>query len=292
MRAGPTASAVLAAAFAGFAWTTIASAQPLPKPEPVEPPPSHRIRFVADPITDGAVLSASVGFAGLLDIIIGTEELLPQQPQETDQLIGIDEAAVRQTPSPTARLLSNVGIGVAGAYAVGDTVYTGATEGTEAGLVDFVIYAESASITWALTNLAKLAVRRPRPSAYRERDERREQGLPETIEGTNTALSFFSGHASITAALSTTATYLAFSRSESLLRGYLTLAGGTTVTTLVCWGRVRGGVHHRRDRWRDGSIGVRRWCPTCREEEPSSADLDRGAGRFRLGFRLTLNGLL
>jgi hypothetical protein len=295
MRAGSARYALLAAVVAGIASTTIASAQPLPKPAPVEPPPSTRIRFVADPITDGALLSISVGFAGLLGVIIDTEELSPQQPRETNQLIGIDQEAVRLTPSATARRISNVGVGVAGAYAVADTLHTATTYGTEAGLVDFVLYAESASITWAVTNLAKLAVRRPRPSAYRERDERRAQGLPETIEGTNTALSFFSGHAAMAAALSTTATYLAYARSDSLLRGTLTLAGGITVTTLVSWGRVRGGLHFPTDviAGAMAGIGVGALVPHLhREEQPKQRPIWIGGGPADADFGLTLNGLL
>ncbi len=224
-----------------------AAAQEALKPKPLEPPPEQGERFIADPLLDGGILSISGGFAILLNQIISTGELTPQQPGPTDQLLGIDRGVVHQTPSATARTVSNVGLYTSVAYAVGDSVYTGVADSTEAGWVDLIMYAETAAVTGAVTNLAKLAVRRPRPSAYRERDEIVAQGgTAPPVTSTNSALSFFSGHASMTAALSSTATYLAFVRSGPT-RGYLTLAGGTAVTTLVCWGRVRGGVHFPTD---------------------------------------------
>lgn len=274
---------------------TVTHAQGLPPPKPVEPPPSKKTRFVADPVSDGAVLSISVGFAGLLEIIINTQELRPQQPEATSKLIAMDEHVVNESPDQTALTVSNIGIGLAGAYALGDSAYTGLSESSQAGLVDFVIYAESASITWALTNLAKIAVRRPRPGAYRERDERERQGLPPIqITDTNAALSFFSGHAAITAALSTTATYLAFARSESHLRGYLTLAGGTVVTTAVAVGRVRGGAHFPTDviAGAMAGIGVGALVPHVhREAELKQRPVWIGSGPEGSDYGLTLNAL-
>jgi hypothetical protein len=288
---------MLALAFLTLSGTVagLAEAQGLPPPKAVEPPPSNKIRFVADPVSDGAVLSISIGFAGLLEVVIGTQELTPQQPEETSRLIGIDEHVVRETPSTSAGTLSTIGVATAGVYALGDTAYTAFSDGASAGLVDFVIYAESASITWALTNLAKLAVRRPRPGAYRERDEREEQGLPPVdATDTNSALSFFSGHAAITAALSTTATYLAFSRSESPLRGYLTLAGGTVVTTTVSWMRVRAGAHFPTDviAGAMAGIGVGALVPHLhREEKVKERPVWIGSGPEGSDFGLTLNAL-
>jgi membrane-associated phospholipid phosphatase len=230
-----------------------AGAQKLgPPPHPGTAPTERgRLRFVADPITDGAIISISFGFAALLDTIIGAEELRPQQPGPTSNLIGIDRAVVDDEPSPGWRRVSNIGVGAAGVYAAADIVFTTFDEGTEAGLVDLIIYSESATITWAVTNLAKIAVRRPRPFAYRARDELLAQGVAEQdlpeITDTNAALSFFSGHSSMAAALSTTATYLAFARSRDPTRGFVTAGIGGLVTTAVCVGRVKGGVHFPTD---------------------------------------------
>lgn len=73
------------------------------------------------------------------------------------------------------------------------------------GIVDGFIYAEPLSVTWAATNLAKIAFRRPRPSAYREQVRREAAGgtsTPEERSATHSAMSFFSGHASIVALVS------------------------------------------------------------------------------------------
>jgi membrane-associated phospholipid phosphatase len=264
-----------------------ASAQKLEPPPPPGTAPTEpgKLRFVADPITDGAIISISFGFAALLDIIIGTEELRPQQPEPTANLIAIDRAVVDDEPSTGWRRVSNVGVGVAGVYAAADIVFTTWDEGSEAGLVDLIIYAESASITWALTNLAKIAVRRPRPSAYRARDDE--------VTDTNSALSFFSGHASMAAALSTTATYLAFARSESPARGIITAGAGGIVTTAVAVGRVKGGVHFPTDvvAGAMAGIGIGALVPHFHREGESKPVWVGMGPQGEDGFGLTLNGL-
>ena len=67
------------------------------------------------------------------------------------------------------------------------------------------------------------------------------------VTGTDTALSFFSGHASETAALSATATYLAFARSSGTARPWITLVAGTLLTTFVSYERVNAGKHFPTD---------------------------------------------
>lgn len=250
-----SAKRVLSFALAAVALAMPCAAQPATPRARVAP--TEPIRFIADPVADGAVVSLSVGFAALLEIIIQTGELAPNQPTETDALIDMDRAAVVQTPSKDWGLVSNAGIGTALAFALADTVETGISEGGESGWVDAVMYAESATVTWAATNLVKLAVRRPRPVAYAERDERAKQGLPPIdVTETDRALSFWSGHAAITAALSTTATYLAFARHDDPLRGWLTLGGGAAITGLVATGRVRSGKHFPTDVYAGMAAGI------------------------------------
>ena len=84
-----------------------------------------------------------------------------------------------------------------------DPVATGFRNNTEAAIVDAVIYGESITITWTLTNLSKIAFRRPRPTAYREKRRLEELYGPgaQTDMRTDSALSFYSGHASITSAM-------------------------------------------------------------------------------------------
>lgn len=241
-------SSLVSLAFGAAAQTIV----PKAKTEAERPMPSGKIVFVADPVTDGAILSISIGFAALLDMIIGTRELKPQVPGPPDDLLSFDRAVIDNKPSTAWRRVSNVGLGLAGAYAVGDSIYTGLAVGGEAGFVDFIIYGESAAITWALTDLAKLAVRRPRPSAYQLRKQLEAQNPsaaddPDQYKDTNAALSFFSGHASITAALCSTATYLAFAREDTPTRGIVTAGGGLVLTTAVAVGRVKGGAHFPTD---------------------------------------------
>ena len=132
--------------------------------------PEVRVTFQSDPIADGAIIVVSLGSAGVLELISSTGEIRPQQIAsnfDRKQLIWLDRAAVEQTPSKSAGLLSNLGLGVAAAFAVVDPLLTGAREqNVQAGLVDAIIYSETAALTLALTNVVKMAVRRPRPLAY------------------------------------------------------------------------------------------------------------------------------
>ncbi|HEU4410585.1 MAG TPA: phosphatase PAP2 family protein [Polyangiaceae bacterium] len=221
----------------------------LPKPRPEEPPPT-RIRFVAEPVSDGAILSLALGTAALSEAILGTGELVPQQPQSPSRLLGIDRGAVTDKPEPGWATVSNVGIAGAVAFAVVDPVLSGFRHGPDAAVADAFIYGETIAITWSVTNLAKIAFRRPRPEAYREQErlnaEYGEENAPD-ITDTNSALSFFSGHAAISASIAATASYLAFARSPRSPRPWVTLGVGTVVTALISVGRVRGGRHFPTD---------------------------------------------
>lgn len=219
----------------------------VPRPE-LPPPP--RTRYVADPFSDGAVLSLSLGMALLSELILETGEITPQQPRPDPPLLGIDRGALTAAPITKWRIASTIGLGAALAYAAIDPVFSGYRNGVESGIVDGVIYAETISVTWAMTNLAKIAFRRPRPSAYQEQARRAASGgtaPPDGLSDTNSAMSFFSGHASITASVTAASTYLAFSRSANRVRPWLTLGIGTAITTVVAFGRVRAGEHFPTD---------------------------------------------
>jgi undecaprenyl-diphosphatase len=218
-------------------------------PKPELPPPAET-RFFADPVVDGAAVSLAFGFAGLSEALINTGEIKPQQPNSESKPLAIDRGTIDAEPVPAWGTISNVALGSAVVYAVIDPVHTAFRQNTEAGIVDAVIYAEAIGTTWALTNLAKMAVRRPRPLAYQEQ-RRLEQVYGKTnapdITETDYSLSFFSGHAAITATISATASYLAFARSPDSPRPWLTLAGGVIVTTVASVGRVKSGKHFPTD---------------------------------------------
>jgi undecaprenyl-diphosphatase len=215
-------------------------------PRPALPPPAQ-VRFVADPVSDAAVLSFALGTAALSELIIGTGEITPQQPNLDAHLLSIDHEAQELTPNKTWKTISNVGLFSAIGFALADPVMSGFRDGTQAGIVDAVIYSETLAITWNLTNLTKIAFRRPRPSAYKEAQRRKDAGLELRVGSTDSALSFFSGHAAITASVASTATYLAFSRSPGTPRPWITLGAGTLVTVLTAYGRVESGDHFPTD---------------------------------------------
>jgi membrane-associated phospholipid phosphatase len=225
-----------------------------PVPKPVLPPPA-KLQFMADPIADGAVLSLALGVGGMSEAILATGEITPQKPNSSANFLGIDEASIGKRPIAGWGTVSNVGLFSAFLFAAADPIATGFRDNPQAGIVDGVIYAETLSTMWALTNVTKIAFRRPRPSAYAEQarlDEACAGQPPGTcvtpsISETDSTASFFSGHAAATAAVFTTATYLAFARSPGTIRPWLTLALGAAVTTLTDIGRVQAGKHFPTD---------------------------------------------
>ncbi len=212
--------------------------------------PEEHVTFQSDPIADGAIVVVSLGVAGVLELINSTGEIRPQQIDpnfDHNRLISIDRAAVDQTPSKSAASLSTLGLGAAVGFALIDPVLTGFREqNVQAGLVDAIMYSETAALTLALTNVVKMAVRRPRPLAYVEAAAHKNDPTWSN-SSTDSALSFFSGHAAMVGALGGTATYLAFARSKSTVRPWLTLALATSLTAFVSVERVRAGKHFPTD---------------------------------------------
>ena len=218
-------------------------------PLPAAASPPHERPFQIDTITDIALIAAGAGFGGIDELILTTGEIRPQRPVNPSNLLGIDSGAVHQTFDPDANLHSNMGLYAALAFAFVDPFLSAWRDGPSAGLVDATLYAESLSLTFALTDLAKIAVRRPRPSAYVAQaalDAKYGPNGP-SISDTDQSLSFFSGHAALCAATTATATYLAFTRAPGTWRPWVTLVGGTLLTTFVSIERVRAGAHFPTD---------------------------------------------
>lgn len=197
-----------------------------------------------DPVVDGVLVGGGIAFSGILSRILGTGEIRPTVPGDPNVLLGIDRIAVTQTVDPHADRNSNYGLWAAYGYAALDPILSGFRDGRQALLVDGIIYAESISLTWMITDITKIAVRRPRPVNY-ETCNTSPTGSCAT--DTNLQLSFFSGHSSSTAAVSATATYLAFTRAPHTARPWATLAVGTALTTFVSYERVRAGQHFPTD---------------------------------------------
>ena len=225
------------------------TAPPIAPPVPASVPPPPYRPFQIDTVTDLALIAAGAGFGGVSELILTTGEIRPQRPVDPSRLLGIDSGALTQTFDPSANTRSNIGLYAALAFAVVDPFLSAARDGASAGLVDATLYAESLSVTFALTDLAKIAVRRPRPSAYVAQAQLDREFGPNgpSITDTDQSLSFFSGHAAICAATTATATYLAFTRAPGTWRPWVTLAAGVALTTGVSIERVRAGAHFPTD---------------------------------------------
>lgn len=220
-------------------------------PHPAEP--IQRVKFTADPVGDTAVILLALTFGLLSSEILSTGEIQPQQISakfSTHKLLGIDRGAISQTLDSNANQWSNLGLYASIAYVAGDTIADIFREGKTAALVDAIMYAEAATITQGVTNLAKIAFRRPRPIAYIQRNDYiAKGGDPATYDNSDTdsALSFFSAHSAQVAAMSAAATYIAFSRSPKTARPWITLGVGAALTSFVAYERVRSGNHFPTD---------------------------------------------
>jgi len=216
------------------------------------PPKASDQHFTIDPVIDITVSVAGAGMSGLSELILSTGEIVPQKPGSSDNLLGFDRIAVTQTIDPNASTYSDIGLGLALGFAAVDPFLSAARDGWDAALVDAVMYAESLSLTLALTDATKIAVRRPRPIDY--------LNVSKNPADTNLNLSFFSGHSATTAAATATATYIAFVRSPHSIRPWITLCAGTLVTAFVSYERVRSGAHFPTDviagSLAGGAIGV------------------------------------
>lgn len=219
-------------------------------PFPAKQPPPAIPPFSVDPVSDGALILGAGVFAYVLDSVASTGEIRPQQISSdfhSSQLLWIDRVALNQSHSNVAKPMSNIGLGLAVGYSIFDTVFTGIhDQSVQAGLTDGLIYLETFSMTWGLTNLAKIAVRRPRPIAYTEREQHANDPNWSNSD-TDSSLSFFSGHASFVSAAVATATYLAFARAPHTWRPWVTLVLGTALTGAVSWARVRAQAHFPTD---------------------------------------------
>jgi undecaprenyl-diphosphatase len=197
--------------------------------------------FVINPVADIVLTAAGAGFSGLLSFILSTGEIVPAPPGSPNNLLGIDRVAVTQTIDPNASTISDITLWSAVGFAALDPILSGFRDGRDAALVDAVMYAEAISLTETLTDITKIAVRRPRPIDYINYNK--------SPSNTNTdlELSFFSGHASTVGAISATATYLAFVRSPRSPRPWITLGVGALLTSFVSYERVRSGAHFPTD---------------------------------------------
>jgi undecaprenyl-diphosphatase len=241
--------------------------------------------FTIDPVFDITMTAAGAGMSGLLELILSTGEIVPEKPGSPSSLLGIDRIAVTQTIDPHAATYSDIGLGLALGFAAVDPFLSAERDGWDAALVDAVMYAESLSLTLALTDATKIAVRRPRPIDY--------LNVEKNPADTNLELSFPSGHAAITAATTATATYLAFIRSPRSPRPWITLCAGTLLTAFVSYERVRAGAHFPTDvlagALEGGAIGV--LVPHLHRHDEVTPDVWVGLAPVPSGGALSVHGV-
>ena len=212
---------------------------------PADPSPhlGEGEHFTIDPVVDGVLTVGGAGFSTMLGLILSTGEIRPVTPGDPNNLLPIDRVAVTQKIDPHAGTYSNLGLWTAYGFAILDPILSGVRDGRRALLVDAIMYAESIALTEAFTDATKIGVRRPRPIDYATCANSTTGGCGNT----DLQLSFFSGHASATAAISATATYLAFIRQPHTARPWITLGVGTALTAFVSYERVRAGEHFPTD---------------------------------------------
>jgi membrane-associated phospholipid phosphatase len=225
---------------AGGAALTVSAPAPALADEPARLPGQH---FTIDPVSDIVLTGAGAGIATLLSLILSTGEIRPSPVTPGYQLLGIDRIAITQKLDPHAATYSDIILWASVAFAALDPLASGLRDGWDAALVDAVMYAESLSLTEALTDITKIAVRRPRPIDYINCSNPNAGGC----SSTDLDLSFFSGHAATVGDITATATYLAFVRSPHTARPWITLGVGTLLTGLVSYERVRSGAHFPTD---------------------------------------------
>jgi undecaprenyl-diphosphatase len=255
-----------------------------------DPPRALDQHFTVDPVSDIVLTGSGAGLSLLLSLILSTGEIRPSplSPGDESKLLSIDKVAVTQSIDPHASAYSNVSLVTAAAFAVLDPIFSGLRDGWDAALVDAVMYAEAVSLTEALTDVTKIAVRRPRPIDYINC----ERSVSGACASTDLELSFFSGHAATVASITGTATYLAFMRSPHSARPWITLAAGTLLTTFVDYERVRAGAHFPTDviagSLAGAAIGV--LVPHLHRHEGDAASVWVGAAPAPGGGLLTAQG--
>ncbi len=238
MNGRPVVASVMGLLFVTPAWSATDTATT------AAPPPAEAKRlFEIDPVLSGALLVGALGFGGLSELILSTGEIRPQDPLDPSILLGIDRPTAESNHiEPGAGTLSDVGLAATISFAVADSLLSEVRGLPDGWGTHVLLYAQGFAFNWAVGNVAKVAVRRPRPTAYYEK---RQTGM--TSADTNSGLSFYSLHTAVVAGVGATATYLAFARDDSEWEKWLTLAGGVGLTAFVGWNRVRARAHFPTD---------------------------------------------
>jgi membrane-associated phospholipid phosphatase len=186
---------------------------------------------------DGAIVGAGIAFHGIS--LLQTRSPMPQwtAPLDPSGLPRIDRVAVGRW-EPKAHRASNVLFGAA----LGASLATAMlVQNGHDLLVPVVIILESGLLASGITNMAKEAVKRPRPYLY-------DPAVPVGLhKGRDDRHSFWSGHTATTAAFTFAAAGLVQHSSATQGVRTATWAGAISVPMAMGWLRVRAGRHFPTD---------------------------------------------
>lgn len=186
---------------------------------------------------EGAIVGTGLAFQGIA--LLQTRKPMPvwTGPLDPTGVPGIDRTALGRW-EPRAHRNSNLLFGAA----LGLSLATGilAQQG-EQPLVPVVIVLESGLLSSAITNVVKEAARRPRPYLY-------DPAIPVDLhKGRDDRHSFWSGHTSVTAALTFSTAHMVQHSDASPGVKTVTWVGAATVPAAMGWLRVKAGRHFPTD---------------------------------------------
>jgi undecaprenyl-diphosphatase len=204
--------------------------------------------YEVDPVVDVAVAAGGLATSALIGIVkpslAGGSSCAAHTPSGRCDPSGLNalDRTVVGNDSAGWRRTSDVGLYLALALPVAATALDVALGAGDARLAPFatdvLVMAEALAVSQVITDVTKLAVRRARPTQYRD------AGRVESVEQ---QMSFPSGHTSATAA-AVTAYTVTFSLRHPDSPWRFAVAGAAVVlTSVTAWGRVAGGMHFYTD---------------------------------------------
>ncbi len=202
--------------------------------------------YSVDPVTDGALTLGPAALVGLEGIVEPTlaggftcERLTATGRCDPSRLNPLDRTVVGND-SAAWRTVSDAGVGLAVALPLAADALDAALAGDGFGdyVKDVTVMAETLALAGLTTEVVKLAVRRPRPTQYRE------GASPGGIES---QLSFPSGHVDAVAAVTTAYAVTFTLRHPDSPWRWAVDGGAAALTAITAYGRVGGGMHFYTD---------------------------------------------
>lgn len=186
---------------------------------------------------EGAIVGTGIAFQGIT--LLQARKPMPvwTGPLDPSGVPGIDRTALGRW-EPRAHRHSNLLFGAA----VGLSLATGIlAQNGEQPLVPVVIVLETGLLSSAITNVVKEAARRPRPYLY-------DPAIPvELHKGRDDHHSFWSGHTSVTAALTFSTAHMVQHSNASPGVKTATWISAATLPAAMGWLRVKAGRHFPTD---------------------------------------------